>query len=52
VFDALKKNSGHFFARIQIGGDVVMLEPQQAQAAALTSRQKTERKYGPKIQET
>lgn len=52
IFDTLKKNSGHFFARIQIGGDVAMLEPQTAQAAALTSRQKTKRKYGQKIQET
>jgi hypothetical protein len=50
MINALRKNAGHFFARVQIGGEIVMLEPKQI-AGTLTSRQKTERKYGKKFQE-
>ena len=45
----LQKFSGPFFARIRISGDVNMLEPQEP-VGGLTSREKTERKYGKKIE--
>jgi hypothetical protein len=48
VINTIRKTSAPFLARIQIKGDIVLLEPQQ-NAADLTSRQKTERKYGQKI---
>jgi hypothetical protein len=50
IMNTIRKMAGPFFARIQISGEIVMLEPKQD--TGLTSRQKTERKYGRKIEET
>jgi len=51
IINTIRKTAGPFFARIQIKGEVVMLEPKE-ETSTLTSRQRTERKYGKKIQET
>src|SRR5689334_1139140 len=45
VINAIRKTSGPFLARIQIKGEVVMLEPQQT-TGEMSSRDKTARKYG------
>jgi hypothetical protein len=51
ILGATRKVAGPFLAGVQIRGKVVMLEPKQ-EVGALTSREKTERKYGRTIQET
>jgi hypothetical protein len=53
ILSAIRKTSPPFFARIQIKGDVNMLEPQPAASQAqMTSRERTERKYVNRIRET
>jgi hypothetical protein len=46
ILNMIRKTSGgHFLARIQRSGEVVMLEPKES-GADLSSRKKTARKYG------
>lgn len=53
ITNAIRKaGGGHFFARIQIRGEVVLLEPKESETKNLTAHEKTERKYGRKIHET
>ena len=48
IVNAIRKNAGPLLARIQVSGDVVVLEPQPS--VTLTSKEKTRRKYGDKIE--
>lgn len=47
IVNAIRKHAGPMIARIQVSGDVVVLEPQPS--ATLSARDKTRRKYGDKL---
>lgn len=48
LLNMVKNTVGPFFARIQRGGDVLLLEPKAA-SPATSSREKTARKYGNQV---
>lgn len=49
ILQTIRKNAAPMIARIQMHGDVVILHPPQTATASLTSRDRTERRYGKKI---